>query len=242
VKQAMRLDRFKEINDRRCRGRCIGDVMDEDRKATILVECQEHSKAAAVIGDRYCCFAELERHEARGRDYAITTVRRAASTSLILAPHGGSIERGTSDVAREIAGEEFNLYLFEGTKPQGNTELHITSSRFDEPSCLDILSTCDSVVTIHGCKGAIEQVLLGGLHYAMKLEMSVALQEHGVHVESSNHTFPATDPKNICNRGRTRQGVQLELSAALRRSATRYRVVDAVRAVLLAWESRAATG
>jgi phage replication-related protein YjqB (UPF0714/DUF867 family) len=195
-----------------------------------------------MIGDRYCCFAELQRHEAHGQDYAITTVRRAGSTSLVLAPHGGSIERGTSDLAREIAGEEFNLYLFEGIKPQGSSDFHITSSRFDEPSCLEILSACDSIVTIHGCKGAIEQVLLGGLHHAMKVEMSVALQEQGVHAELSNHTFPATDPKNICNRGRTRRGVQLELSAALRRSATRHRVVDAVRGVLLAWEPRAATG
>lgn len=187
--------------------------------------------------DRYCCFTELERNEKRGRDFVITTVRRATSNCLVLAPHGGGIERGTSDIARAIAGENFNLYLFEGVKPAGNEGLHITSSRFDEPSCLDILSSCDLVVAVHGCKGETERVLLGGLHRTLMSEISDSLQNRGIHVESSGHPFPATDPMNICNRGRSREGVQLELSSALRRSQNRHRVVDAMRAVLLARES-----
>lgn len=187
--------------------------------------------------DRYCCFRELERNEEHGRDFVITTVRRTTSICLVLAPHGGGIERGTSDIARAIAGQNFNLYLFEGVKPTGNEALHITSSRFDEPSCLDVLSSCDLVVAVHGCKGEVERVLLGGLHRPMMREVSDSLQNHGIQVESSGHPFPATDPRNICNRGRTRQGVQLELSWALRRSQNQHRVVDAMRAVLLARES-----
>jgi phage replication-related protein YjqB (UPF0714/DUF867 family) len=196
------------------------------------------SQAGTMSCDRYSCFDELKLHEEPGRDFAITTVRRALSTCLILAPHGGGIERGTSDVARLIAGENFNLYLFEGIKPRGNATLHVTSSRFDEPSCLDILSGSDLVVAIHGCKGESERVLLGGLDRAMKREIADSLQDHRVHVESSGHAFPATDPMNICNRGRMRQGVQLELSTALRRSPNRHRVVNAIRAVLLARDER----
>ena len=184
--------------------------------------------------DRYCCFDELGRYEEPGRDFAITAVRRAASTCLVLAPHGGGIERGTSEIARAIAGADFNLYLFEGLKPSGNVALHITSRRFDEPSCLDILSGCDLVVAVHGCKGEIEQVLLGGLDQTLKRQISDSLRNHGVHVESSGHAFPATDPMNICNRGRTAQGVQLELSSALRRGPNRDRAVKAIRDVLLA--------
>jgi phage replication-related protein YjqB (UPF0714/DUF867 family) len=184
-------------------------------------------------GDRYSCFDELRRHEEQGRDFAITTVRRAASTCLILAPHGGGIEHDTSDIALAIAGENFNLHLFEGIKAKGNADLHVTSTRFDEPSCLDILSVCDLVVAIHGCRGEDERVLLGGLHRTMKREISDSLYHHGVHVESAGHAYPATDQMNICNRGRTRQGVQLELTAPLRRSPNRHRVVDALRAVLL---------
>jgi phage replication-related protein YjqB (UPF0714/DUF867 family) len=203
----------------------------------MTIPCDQ--KAIAMRADRYSCFNELERQQEQGRDFAITAVRRPASSCLVLAPHGGGIERGTSEIARAIAGENFNLYLFEGIKPGGNAVLHITSSRFDEPSCLDMLSTCDLVVTIHGCKGDAERVLLGGLHHPMKRDISDSLQKHGIHVESSGHAFPATDPRNICNRGRTRQGVQLELSSALRRSQNRHRVVDAMRAVLMARESGA---
>jgi phage replication-related protein YjqB (UPF0714/DUF867 family) len=184
--------------------------------------------------DRYSCFEELQRHEHQGHDFVITTVPREGSSCLVLAPHGGGIERGTSEIARAIAGEDFNLYLFEGLKPSGNGDLHITSSRFDEPSCLHLLSSCEVVVTIHGCKGDAEQVLLGGLHLTMKEQVFAALKCHGVHVESSGHRYPATDPMNICNRGAGRQGIQLELTAGLRRSPNWHRVVAAIRAVLLA--------
>lgn len=186
--------------------------------------------------DRYPSFHELSRYEVQGRDFEITTVRRAESTCLVLAPHGGGIERGTSEIAKAIAAESFNLYLFEGIKPHGNGTLHVTSSRFEEPSCLEILSGCDFVVAIHGCKGEAERVLLGGLDRTLMCEISDSLHNHGVHVESSGHAYPATDPMNICNRGRMRQGVQLELSSALRRSPNRCRVVNAIRGVLLARE------
>jgi phage replication-related protein YjqB (UPF0714/DUF867 family) len=42
------------------------------------------------------------------------------------------------------------------------------------------------------------------------------------------------DPRNICNRGRTGRGVQLEISLALRRSPRRVILVRAVREVLMA--------
>ncbi len=52
----------------------------------------------------------------------------------------------------------------EGIKKWGNyAALHITSRRFDEPSCLELLSTCSFVIAIHGCVGGDERVLLGGL-------------------------------------------------------------------------------
>jgi phage replication-related protein YjqB (UPF0714/DUF867 family) len=38
----------------------------------------------------------------------------------VIAPHGGGIDQYTSDIARAIAGAEFNLYLFEGISRSGN--------------------------------------------------------------------------------------------------------------------------
>jgi phage replication-related protein YjqB (UPF0714/DUF867 family) len=114
--------------------------------------------------DRYHSYSELAKHEAEGTDFTITVSRRPFSAVAVIAPHGGKIESRTSEIARAIAGEDFNLYLFEGIKKRENyAALHITSRRFNEPSCLELLSTCPFVISIHGCVGGDERVLIGGL-------------------------------------------------------------------------------
>jgi phage replication-related protein YjqB (UPF0714/DUF867 family) len=184
--------------------------------------------------DRYRSYSELAEHEVGGIDFAISVLRRPLSAVAVIAPHGGKIESRTSEIARAIAGEDFNLYLFEGIKKRGNyAALHITSRRFDEPSCLELLSTCSFVIAIHGCVGHDERVLLGGLDHSLKDKVAIELRQAGINVQNDGHHFQATDPNNICNRGQANRGVQLELTGALRRSANGRRVVEAVRAVLL---------
>lgn len=184
--------------------------------------------------DRYRSYAELKRKESLGKDFAIC-VMPCPSTIAVIAPHGGKIEPRTTEVASQIAGENFNLYLFQGTRAQENyAALHITSHLFDETSCLALLSTCETVVAIHGCKGEEEHVMLGGLDASLKNRICKALQAEGLQVETENHAFMATDKNNICNRGRARKGVQIELTSTLRGSSNESRVVSAVRKVLLA--------
>jgi phage replication-related protein YjqB (UPF0714/DUF867 family) len=65
------------------------------------------------------------RHQTQGFD-------RLGSDVCIIAPHGGKIEKWTSEIATALAGDDYNLYLFEGLKRAKNRDLHITSSRFDE--------------------------------------------------------------------------------------------------------------
>lgn len=183
--------------------------------------------------DRYKNFADLAAHETEGVDYSISAVRRPGSTIAVIAPHGGGIEPGTTRITRAIAGNELSLYLFEGIKKTGNKVLHITSHRFDEPQCIELVGQCDSVVAIHGCDYDGEQVLLGGLDKALKDRLSGALRQTGLHVETDGHPLQATDRNNICNRGRSGKGVQLELTAALRNGNNRDRLVQAVRSVFL---------
>jgi phage replication-related protein YjqB (UPF0714/DUF867 family) len=184
--------------------------------------------------DRYHSYGELAEHEAKGIDFKITMFRRPFSAVAVIAPHGGKIESRTSEIARAIAGDDFNLYLFEGIKKRGNyAALHITSRRFDEPSCLELLSTCSFVIAIHGCVGRDERVLLGGLDHLLKDKVAIELRQAGVNVQNDGHNFQATDPNNICNRGQSNRGVQLEFTRALRRSANAQRVAEAVRAALL---------
>ena len=184
--------------------------------------------------DRYRSYSELAEREVEGTDFTITVFRRPFSAVVVIAPHGGRIESRTSEIARAIAGEDFNLYLFEGIKKRGNyAALHVTSRRFDEPSCLELLSTCSFVIAIHGCVGHDERVLLGGLDNTLKDEVAIELRRAGVNVQNDGHHFQATDPNNICNRGQANKGVQLEFTRALRRSANARRIAGAVRAVLL---------
>jgi len=105
--------------------------------------------------DRYANYTELSRNETENRDYRRVIVRNTLSNVAVIAPHGGLIEPGASEIARAIAGENFNLYLFEGIKPRRNfKDLHITSQHFDEPKCLGLLAECEIVIAIHGYTAA----------------------------------------------------------------------------------------
>lgn len=179
-------------------------------------------------------FVDLARSYRENEDYRITCEPRDAALACIVAPHGGSIELNTSDIARAIAGSEFSLYLFEGIRPTDNYEaLHLTSHYFDEPRCLKILANCDDVITIHGCNVKGEVVLIGGLDIALAKELQTSITDAGVKCKVEGHAFPATNPKNICNRGRRKVGVQIELSLELRQSPNKHRLEAAIRKVLL---------
>ena len=99
--------------------------------------------------DKYRNFRQLADHEVEGVDYCIRT-ESAGGATLILAPHGGGIEPGTSELAEAIAAGDHSLYIFEGIRVRGNSDLHITSASFDEPACLAMLARADGVATVHG--------------------------------------------------------------------------------------------
>jgi len=102
----------------------------------------------------------------------------------VVAPHGGGIEPGTSEIADGIADEELSLDAFEGLKSNGNKDLHITSTRFDEPTCLILIGRSDVVVTIHGENSEAdgEGVFLGGLDDDLGPRVRTALDARGFDV------------------------------------------------------------
>ncbi|MGR8948538.1 MAG: poly-gamma-glutamate hydrolase family protein [Gammaproteobacteria bacterium] len=183
--------------------------------------------------DKYKNFAELAKHERLNKDYQITVQRRAGSNIAVVAPHGGSIERRTSEIARSIAGTEHNLYLFEGQDPLGTFDtLHITSHRFDEPKCLSLIASIGTVVTIHGCSGKDKFVYLGGLDTDLKTTISKVIEALGIRVDTHAHQFQGRHTKNICNRGGTGKGVQIELSDGLRGAPEEALISNTIRDVL----------
>ena len=54
--------------------------------------------------DKYRSYAELHENEDEGIDFRVCMNDRAASAAVI-APHGGKIEPGTSEITTAIAGE-----------------------------------------------------------------------------------------------------------------------------------------
>ena len=152
-----------------------------------------------------------------------------------MAPHGGSIEAHTSDIARDIAGLDFNLYLFEGLLKAGNfAALHLSSHLFDEPGCLELLKDCRYVVSVHGCGHTGEIVLTGGRNAGLRASIAARVRALGVACEDAPVGLDAADRANVCNRGRAGAGVQLEVSMELRRSPHRTLLVRAIREALLA--------
>jgi len=189
---------------------------------------------APTPADHYRGYDDLSGRYLEGVDYAVHVVQPLRTGVAVIAPHGGGIEGGTSEAARLIAAADHGLYLFEGLRKSGDNFdcLHLTSRYFDEPRCLSLIAECDTVVAVHGYAAHGPDVLLGGRDERMKAELERGLAAHGLSCQANGHRYPGTDPLNVCNRGRSGQGVQLELSSTLRRSREYAALARAVRDVL----------
>ena len=73
-----------------------------------------------VLAQEFKNFEDLAAAHIEGTDYRIHMQRRPGSPIAVIAPHGGRIGPHTSAIAREVAGTDFNFYLFEGIRHQGN--------------------------------------------------------------------------------------------------------------------------
>jgi phage replication-related protein YjqB (UPF0714/DUF867 family) len=168
--------------------------------------------------DKYKRFEKLAGSE-KG-NFAIHS-QAYAGTPVVVAPHGGKIEPGTLEIAKAIAGQDLSFYAFEGRKTKGNKDLHITSHKFDEPQCVALVSASPSVVTIHGLNGAEQTAYVGGLDQKLGNRVSASLAAEGFAVKTHwKASLKGLHSNNICNRGQSGRGVQLELTKGLRDSLT----------------------
>jgi phage replication-related protein YjqB (UPF0714/DUF867 family) len=165
----------------------------------------------------YKSFAELSQSEREGVSYQ-RRVKRRRSKFVIIAPHGGGIEPGTSEIACSIAGPLFSYYVFDGLRRAGNELLHITSTLFDEPTCLNLVNDSQVVVAIHGCAGEEKFVYVGGLHNELKTRLIEALLKAGFDARLAGGDYAGLQLENICNCGQSGRGVQLEITESLRRT------------------------
>lgn len=167
--------------------------------------------------DRFESYGALARCFTEGRDFIVELEPRDSPVTL-LAPHGGSIEPGTTEIASAIAGQVHSLYSFTGLLRRAGRTLHLTSHRFDEPRGLALVAASEHVVAVHGYRRDALTTYVGGRDARLGQTLLVALCAAGF--EASDRPAPhlaGVHPDNICNRGRRRAGVQLELCLGLRR-------------------------
>lgn len=174
------------------------------------------------MADLYANYAALAAAETEGVDYSRTAVSPTGATWSAIAIHGGGIETGSGEMAREVsgAGTRMAYYEFQGLKTSGNVDLHITSTNFDEPNCVALVAASKRCLSFHGFVGDAEvaQTALGGLDTDLVDALTTSLTAAGFTVITTPSEIGGTDPDNICNSTSTSAGVQLEMSRALRDS------------------------
>lgn len=205
--------------------------------------------------DLYANYAALAAATVEGVDYTRTAVTPTGSTWCSIAIHGGGIEGGSGEMAREVAqvGTRMAYYQFAGIRAANNSDLHITASNFDEPMALALVAANKRCLSFHGFAGTdgLAQTAIGGLDTTLVASVKAALGRAGFDVSAAPSELAGTDPTNICNKTSTSAGVQLEMSKALRdsffppgmntlagratgaRTTTFYRYASAVRAAIL---------
>ena len=182
--------------------------------------------------DMYSNFQELALGRTEGVDYIIDTENRGTDVAVV-GIHGGRIEPGTAEIVRAIAQDDLSYYILIG-KQEGQ---HITSIRFDEDRCMDLIARSRTVVTIHGKKGAEAVVMLGGRDADLISKAEEALKKAGFTVLPTDEALEGDQKENICNKGSSGKGMQVEISRGLREilfhdTARRTRFAQAVRSTL----------
>lgn len=160
--------------------------------------------------------------------------------TTIIAPHGGGIEFGTSELCLAIAGYHpatlavtvntgitYDYWMFEGLRSTNNGELHVTSTHCDDGVAVSLCAGALNVLALHGCTPAqaglsedAEVVLVGGRNAVLKQHLldEFAAAKLGAMDAAGIEQLNGNDPANITNRTLLGMGGHLELTGPLRQA------------------------
>jgi phage replication-related protein YjqB (UPF0714/DUF867 family) len=180
-------------------------------------------------GRRYRRHELFDDDPAGGHELARTT---------IIAPHGGGIEAGTSELCLAIAGYHpaslevtpagavtYDYWMFEGLRPSGNGVLHVTSTNCDDGVAVSLCAGALNALALHGCTTTraglpegTEAVLVGGRNGTFKQLLRDQLVAAGLTaIDGADHdSLNGDEPANIVNRTLLGMGGHLELTTPLR--------------------------
>jgi len=169
------------------------------------------------MADKYKSLDELKSHNVKGVDYG-EIIKDNNSLITVMSIHGGLVELGTSEIAKEIAKDDFNYYDFSALRRRKKQDFHVTSHNFYQEDLEKMLKRSDAAISIHGCttKGKIKPVVcIGGLDEKLKSIIREKLAAAGFKLDLKR--FPAGYRRNVVNRAKN-YGVQLEITYALRKT------------------------
>lgn len=172
------------------------------------------------MADKYNSMSQLYAYEPKS-NYKLTHRARPESPVLILSPHGGAIEYPTSDLAREVAGEDFSLFDFAGRMDSGNFKnLHVTSRNYDCKYAKRLSAAAHFSLSFHGCRGKDNErvTFLGGADQVGRDIVQRHLEQAGFTVKEAPPHLSGLGADNIVNQNQRGKGIQLELSTSLRKS------------------------
>ena len=165
---------------------------------------------------------------------------RPVGRTTVIAPHGGGIEFGTSELCLAIAGYHpatlavtvntgitYDYWMFEGLRSKNNSELHVTSTHCDDGVAVSLCAGALNVLAVHGCTPAqaglpddAEVVLVGGRNSTLKQHLLDEFEAAGLDTidAAGIEQLNGDDPANIVNRTLLGMGGHLELTGPLRQA------------------------
>lgn len=166
--------------------------------------------------DVYQSWADLKANEKEGTGYTVEVTDRTSGWAHI-AIHGGKPELLTKELAKACADERGQkYYAFVGNLPKFNDRLRIPVTKYDEPQCVKLVASAESCIAYHAVSGDKAEVHIAGQDADAVADLTAALKEAGFTVGTSTKEAGAKDAANICNKTKSKKGVHVELTRALR--------------------------
>lgn len=178
----------------------------------LLAGCSAYGPSVRRGPDVYRDFQALKAANTEGLDYSREVYYRGSPVA-VFAPHGGDLEPLTSRLARETAGRDFNLYIFNSWHGRAG-DLHVTSSRFDDPAAVFIATSSVLALSFHAQADHGRWVCVGGSNREAGSLVARRLEAAGFSAVTPCARLPGTSQKNIVNRASS-GGVQLEVTLRL---------------------------
>ncbi|MFC0137942.1 hypothetical protein CD127_06920 [Staphylococcus petrasii] len=191
---------------------------EKGKETNINLEPATPIKPEVPHKDHFRSMTQLFANSQEGVDWK-KEIKRAGSNVIIVAPHGGNIEKGTTELTKMVANHNhYDYYSFTVLNKQNPEKFHVTSSHYNDPTLLNMVKSKDFAVSIHGAKGDKPVIYLGGLDTELKEAIKQQLLKQHFTVKIAPSYLGGDLKQNFVNRDFKDKGVQLELTTAFRKS------------------------